>query len=116
MNVASKELCEELYKLSGWGYTHLRYVELQRSHRIVVVTARNIDLSKHNELSPAYDLGYLLRKLEMSFEGPYSLLDELAKFVAIGLSYEDAACSIAIESFKQRILTPELSSKEKENV
>lgn len=48
MNVASKELCEELYKLSGWhNGTHWSIVGEPRA-----VTD-----------FPKYDLGYLLRKL-----------------------------------------------------
>jgi len=124
MNVTSLPLCKELYELSGWGYTVERYVENQRDHRIGVVHATNVDLSIHNEIAPAYDLGYLLRKLPhydhtgwdltISFDGDFVVVGYHDPLNAnswreqIGdENIEDAAARLAIELFKQGILKRE---------
>lgn len=54
MNVASLELCKELYELSGWTDTDNRWY--QDDGWYVGATGTN-GLS-----APAYDLGYLIRK------------------------------------------------------
>lgn len=107
MNVASLPLCKELYELSGWdGVTQ---------YHSVADAPDNI---------PAYDLGYLLRKLPNSlpfkFYGgnstnPYTF--QLRKNKAYWLACypstelqeaadtpEDAAAKLAIDLFKQGIL------------
>jgi len=76
MNVASLELCKELYELSGWDDTYFTYMhsqwqqggKTQHRHRLTHTTANKRSTDPLN--IPAYDLGYLLRKL------PYSVLDE----------------------------------------
>jgi len=105
---ASLELCRELYELSGW--------EGDKDWR-------------HEPKAPAYDCGYLLRKL------PYSVLDEyqskvygvklkatasggwVAWYGEIGQSTEmyfnsadtpeDAICSLAISLFRNGVLKNE---------
>lgn len=70
MNVASLELCKELYELSGWRErvglqyfpdkfyaTHLR-LDLEEE-----VTPTMDESYEADFICPAYDLGYLLRKL-----------------------------------------------------
>lgn len=99
MNVANLDLCRELYELSGWtDNDHHRY------------------LGEGEEI-PAYDLGYLLRKLQ-----PFNAADLqwlggkwAAQAVIFGTqpkserteadTPEDAACKLAIELFKQGVLT-----------
>lgn len=52
MNVASLELCKELYELSGWSS--------QITHNEPTPSSSLVD---QVPICPAYDLGYLLRKL-----------------------------------------------------
>ena len=48
MNVASKDLCQELYELSGWS---------------------DPDVELRSDIQYGYTLGYLLRKLPMYVKG-----------------------------------------------
>ena len=55
MNVASLELCKELFELSGWGETeHMHWRPTPMG---------DLDPNKGIAICPAYSLGYLLRKL-----------------------------------------------------
>ena len=109
MNVASKELCEELYKLSGgWN---------------------DMDAASEYSVNGAflyrrYTLGYLLRKLPSAIRG-YNLILQTDGFtgpywcayydgtpVVYKTDYsdknpEDAACKLSIELFKRGILKGE---------
>lgn len=167
MNVASKELCEELYELSGWefdeshrriekvwiqsfstsemGQGHDDYEKTPPSERrqyhigewVVRDNPKNFigipeDVpwgwaNKYYQKTvdasvPAYDLGYLLRKLPMYLEIKHPDTLRLTIGAVIGgrwcASYdwedggvmheqfqgtpEDAACKLAIELFKPR--------------
>lgn len=130
MNVASLELCKELYELSGWDNTTKwrelgedTYGAFPPSHEMADVGV---------EVCPAYDLGYLLRKLpawiEPTVKEPHLLtiqpnpigagwnaLYRLAvKTPTIDYKHameiqeadtpEDATCKLAIELFKQGLL------------
>lgn len=122
MNVASLELCKELYQLSGWIGT---YGYWDTDAKVWATT----DLDGAAVESPAYDLGYLLRKLPPTIKA--SKND--SAFLTLGaihtrnwiISYktvadtiypkdcygeadtpENALCQLAIELIKQRILTP----------
>lgn len=106
MNVASRKLCEELYKLSGWhdgsAWTDTR----DPKHAI----------SNY----PKYNLGYLLRKLPGIPEVKRRAGRKWAAVCRIGAvedgkiadktawtradTPEDAVCKLAIELFKQGIL------------
>lgn len=118
MNVASKELCEELFKLSGWDDKNLdawgwEAIDLQGS-----------GVEVGNKI-PAYNLGYLLDKLvevktgltlyhvhsTMSWEAFYA-----GKFFEYGTDTQhwetqggmnpaDAVCRLAIQMFKEGKLT-----------
>lgn len=141
MNVASKDLCEELYELSGWDNTEYGY---GRKHNHSAQLAINmwgewtlqpvhIKTSAFDEYLPAHNLGYLLRKL------PYKVKDE-CQFDQFGVHLkqtggggwtiyygepgkdsemyfngadtpEDAACKLAIELWKQGILTKDKPCK-----
>lgn len=92
MNVASKELCQELYELSGW----------KGELPVHTVGAK---------VFPAYQLGYLLSKLNGFL--PTVHQNEHQRWVAYSTprpgvyeddTPEDAAAKLAIELFKQGIL------------
>jgi hypothetical protein len=112
MNVASLGLCRELYEVSGWSDTIENFRE-------------SAHLTK--DRVPAYDLGYLMRKLPHKLEGTYLDLGVAENGEEWWAAYEhewpyerstydheqkaatpeDAACKLAIELFKQGILTKE---------
>lgn len=99
MNVTSKELCQELYELSGWEEdTHDWWGE------------------NKTYLAPRYTLGYLLRKLHdvrpPNKERTVALdwFGEKCEALSFGLTAyeatpEDATAKLAIELFKQGVLT-----------
>lgn len=76
MNVASKELCQELASLSGWNDTPLLYGAFMKytvriDDESVIYTRREMEDAEGyaiHEDCPAYDLGYLLRKLSPKLE------------------------------------------------
>lgn len=131
MNVASKQLCQELYELSGWDagdkYWNEQYVGIETKWYVmnhkVVASGRNEGLDTG---IPAYDLGYLLRKLPEWIDDEGTTEEKSYPFIiehkrAGYLDYEsggysdlncsadtpeDAACQLAIELFKQGILKP----------
>lgn len=129
MNTASLELCEELHKLSGWENTHFN-TWLSTESDEVTTSANNalFGYGVENKAGsiyciPAYDCGYLLRKLPAYVESGHI---ELANFDTAGwkigyyngnptlkmLEYtiqnadtpEDALCKLAIELFKVGVL------------
>lgn len=112
MNVASLELCKELYELSGWDDTTLAYFQYEDGSIEVYQDPKYGDFVAH-----AYDLGYLLKKLSPGY-GVFNLThDDLNnqwwfsdvvshKFI-VADTPEDAACRLAIALFKQKILTRE---------
>lgn len=57
MNVASLEFCKELHELSGWDDTEKSY-NIEND-----VEDTSMAILMHPKHTPAYDLGYLLRKL-----------------------------------------------------
>lgn len=138
MHVASKELCEELYELSRWlpeeyledgAYADLRWWINFPSGTFQVGHQLQPSFAHREIVCPAYDLGYLLRKLpNYPPKGPAdtNYYDQL--FIAkVGNKYEayyfnrithrragnaladtpeDAACKLAIELIKQGIMKP----------
>lgn len=140
MNVASLELCKELYELSGWDNTlagaRERWIELPNNSwdclRLSDVEANGFDKQLWFSGISAYDLGYLLRKLPARYwqenEKRWDALhitkwDRLqnggivytaeywtvynAPFKVEADTPEDAAVKLAIELFKQGVLTKE---------
>lgn len=99
MHYASKELCQELHKLSGW--------ELPYPH-----PAHDAD-----GLAPAYTLGYLLRKLPSNRYSNVSVTpdgfhavtmsDEGIEYGANADTPENAAAKLCCELFRQNILKRE---------
>lgn len=68
MYVANLELCKELHELSQWDDTPVMRVVYQEGEEAIVsndmsVLADVLNGEVPKQLVPAYDLGYLLRKL-----------------------------------------------------
>lgn len=119
MNVASLELCKELYKLSGWINT--TEVWIKNGTITGAITKYELEINKLDGfyLHPAYGLGYLLRKLqplgtsirangfgtwEVETDSEEVGSDEYSQLEFTMNTPEDAACKLAIELFKQGIL------------
>lgn len=113
MNVASLELCKELYELSGWDDGSLQdYYHLDKNGK-GTAWRKEVDRT-----IPAYPLGFLLRKLPYKLPNTHinhwltismGAASAVAKYsdselVKRGDTPEDAACKLAIELFKQGIL------------
>jgi hypothetical protein len=107
MNVASLAVSEELYKLSKWIDTDARWYE---DDGYFVTT------DKPNGLwVPAYDLGYLIRKLPKEADGSHWVLAPTTdgwgmgylktELVASADTPQEVACKLAIALFKQGVLT-----------
>lgn len=119
INTASLELCKELYELSEWRNTELYWYQdwlmQTRDHQNSWQIGH---LGQADETTfPAYDLGYLLRKLP-SFFFPYKgksgnrwYIGELIGSPTVPIAQifdetesdtpEDAACKLVIALFKQ---------------
>jgi hypothetical protein len=109
MNVANFELCQELYDLSGWltgidGYCYVSLAGKRRGFEIRPLTDIGNDRIR---VCPAYDLGYLLRRLPVgnvltSLEDAW--IASSSPMVTTAATPEDAAAKLAIELSKQGIL------------
>lgn len=100
MQVASLEVSRELFELSGWA-------SVEKTHGVYI---DGIPV-------PAYDLGYLLRKIlphttvEFSLQSDGRILvlwcpEPLEETSLFADAPEDAAAMLAIELFKQGVLKP----------
>ncbi len=125
MDTASLTLCKELYEVSGWKdtdyfYQFVEYGDLSTGYYL---TNPTLEMPLHANAYPAYDLGYLLRRLpqnswagytDTSGQRGYALaktyawnkrgndIDKIAECRAD--TPEDAAANLAIELFKHGIL------------
>lgn len=113
MNTASLELCKELFEISGWNEDLEWHIN------------RKPPAAEFSRIAPAYELGYLLRKLTSDLHGKldniqvdYNCVDWRAYFkMDFGKDEmftnadtpENALCKLAIELFKQGILKREAS-------
>lgn len=131
MEVASFELCKELFELSGWTGSVYAW-ELHTKHNFLIHTLEYDKKPSDKEWIAAYDLGYLLRKLpsvkDVEFRIEQNGFSEQGQdWVAYGYDYkvfedtqnedkariyrnnadtpEDAVCALAIALFKQGVLT-----------
>lgn len=118
MNVASLDLCKELYELSKWADTYMMWGNDDESNDRVL---KNDLYMGVDYLAPAYDLGYLLRKLPYKLDNNKFLqvsmgsVSAVARYGAVGQAKlslikradtpENALCKLAIELFKQGVLT-----------
>lgn len=130
-HVASLELCKELYELSDWEDTRDDWYKQDGYGADLVPSTTSAQFGTHErfELFPAYDLGYLLRKLpddvRRADDVPYGLTLHKLGDRDFHLNYwwfddclysdlepvatpEDAATKLAIELFKQGVLTKEV--------
>lgn len=134
MQVASLELCKELYEVSGWLGDDRWYMTNPVGYVIGTATPRIFENDKDYVLgyrtdTPAYDLGYLLRKLPQSDDilngriytlgVVWSLTGWMAGLwdadgnpaphlpISEADTPEDAACSLAIDLFQQGVLKKE---------
>lgn len=109
MNVTNIELSKELYELSGWeDGARLPWYCWVEAHQ-------TYDIDNGVPKFPAYDLGFLLRKLPSSIhvyrtksgEGRATGHDSPPNFITTvkGDTPEDATAKVAIELFKQGILS-----------
>ena len=134
MNVASSELCKELYELSGWGgeSTEFHYYREPDDEALQVQHVTYCPFYAEDQHYPAYDLGYLLRKLPANvvsreyqgkyaqlwlrkqdeesvlYFGFYAVMSEIdcrSDFGVHAETPEDVAAKLSIELFKQGILT-----------
>jgi len=127
-DVASLELCKELYELSGWAHTdsekmwrhHLPINMSEVKYRGEVEndnfrfrrSPEALRFREENKFYPAYSLGYLLRKLPApcqvgslyttGYEAYYCLKKPFVR--TTGDTPEDATAKLCIELFKQGIL------------
>lgn len=137
MNVASLENCEKLFKLSGWEVSD-HYIQLHDPDAPIELLSEydtRPDSKDYKILAPAYDLGYLLRKLpkpaDLDEDLIYRQLDcgkpdylflgymgndgwscqyqieesPLEEMMGEAALPEDAACLLAIKLFEEGILT-----------
>lgn len=142
MNTASFTLCRKLYELSGWelpaytGYSWIEeklFINLTRWHDTMGAGhdwIRPLDNGPERDATkciPAYDLGYLLRKLPSEFSDSdgnvYRLRGGKNQYYFFEYqsredydvrwwnispfskgSPEEAVCELAIELFKQEVL------------
>lgn len=110
MNVASFELCRELHLFTGWRDTDFAYRIPDRTLYQPRTTSPYV---------PAYDLGYLLRKLPRRIDGYDELrlepnqstdgwncsYDFYKPYGATADTPEDAAAKLAIQLFKEGVLS-----------
>lgn len=126
MNVASLDLCEQLFELSGWK-SELTWAKTKKENIILVNSYDNNLGHQFYRYSYAYDLGYLLRKLPTKINGDvthwlvitpindrgawaadyeYDTYDDVdCLYNIVADTPEDAAALLAIELFEQKILT-----------
>lgn len=142
MTTASLELSKELYELSGWEVDRVWSMHPKDFEKGLmdgmIIGGKRIEVEKvptvclrmgQAEIAPAYDLGYLLKKLPKNVKGGDNWLqldcaldddlwraryadgkdwtfDELlVKLSLTSDTPEDALCKLAIELFKNGVLT-----------
>lgn len=100
MNVASLELCKELYATSGWDNTYWMYGAKGLKPRTVLFGSKP---------TPAYDLGYLRKKIYE--QAPSNMVDVIEyNFMAALFHGEDATTRFAIDLFRRGILKKDRST------
>lgn len=113
MNVASLELCKELYELSWWDDTD-KWLHLKGNGDTMLFDPIEGQLMDCD--APAYDLSYLLRKLPdrhawLRYDEDteqWFMSNKLHQEEVSDDTPENAAAKLAIELFKQGILTKEV--------
>jgi hypothetical protein len=113
MNVASIENCKRLYKLSGWNKP--TDVTLPTTYYAEDGEVYGAESWNHEDfIFPAYDAGYLLRKLD-GFDVRLLYSNTWMRWSAfadeqpeLADTPEDALCLLAIQLLEQGILTKEM--------
>ena len=119
MNVSSLELSKKLYELSGWGMTHLKHQWYDDGSGKNIIESSDIHIYKdHSFFCPAYNCGYLLRKLPHETEltnstGKWSALSTSTStpsyiFLVNADTPENALVKLAIKLFEEGILEKEI--------
>lgn len=108
MNVASLNLCKELYELSGWlKGTDKFWFESNSKSQLINKPFKPNGFNEENRY-PAYDLGYLLKKLNkigVSLSGSGDRWSASSGEVyAVAKKPTDCVTKLAIELFKQGVL------------
>jgi hypothetical protein len=118
-NIAGLELCKELYRVSGWNDTYFGWSSPNIQSAFVTELPEDFAERTYPLIIPAYDLGYLLRKLpymdnggELAIykvdENRYAALFRRQGYrrkLSVGADTpEDAACKLAIELFRRGVL------------
>jgi hypothetical protein len=104
MNVASRELCEELFKLSQWGAS-ARYIKTKGG----LIAATSLQPLEEDEfVCPAYEISYLYRVMNKPSE--LSGFSSFWKASSSGHEVEaenpeDAMVKLAVALFKAGVLT-----------
>lgn len=122
-NVASLELSKKLYELSGWNDAPFAYDTSYADNWLRYIEDFPGDTRERRgvDIIPAYDLGYLLRKMpRVDKDGIFAWVtvsngtndwtaywesDQGLYASRSGDTPEDVACKLAIELFNQGILT-----------
>lgn len=132
MELTSRELCEKLFKVSGWGETYLSYWYNDETDDLIAEYGSGAEL-----IAPAYTLGYLLRKLPKTqlpkhvnelnqgweiklgwnyknqyWYAGYSKDDKYFSWYYEADTPEDAAALLCIKLFEEGILTAPSPDKE----
>lgn len=126
MNVASLELCKELYVLSGWDGTYFcRYRGMSVAHGWQLIEGYKLKSRDLVEIVPAYDLGYLMRKLQSCGIQLYQnaqrdiwncgIDSHYNHNIGSGSTPEAAACQLAIELFKHGVQVKYSAKTKKES-
>lgn len=107
MNVASLELCKELYELTGWGWGELEsYYDKDPVFPTVVCPKYNLDYLLRK--LPRHNHGYLTLTVtgagEMWAAGYWDDSENRLIVKRLGDTPEDAAAKLAIGLIKQGIL------------
>lgn len=128
MNIASLAPCKRLYELSEWEPEHREWWGLLNGgYKAGISEVRQSGRFNSEEIiCPAYDLGFLLRKLPKSHRPPdgyvdlfslYLIDDDPAVVLVWAAGYgsqlaveadtpENAACELAIKLIEQGIIQP----------
>jgi hypothetical protein len=125
VDVASVDLCRELWELSGWGTeaTAFHWYKQHGEADYTLVSSDEAEFYQSDSYFPAYTLGFMLRKLQLPYVtvlvgtlGRRSKLysasyipDQLGEYDPATMyrkadTPENALCQLAIQLFRQNIL------------
>lgn len=117
-DVAAPDLCKKLHDISGWedGLNTELYVFDQKGKFVAQVNKESFSIDRFGSFVPAYDLGYLLRRLAENakmhnIKLHYSIVQKLwycgyrsEGSACWGDIPEDAAIKLVIRLFKAGVL------------